>query len=96
MNLDWLGNPITVYGALAAGGAAALHLVISTKIEMRRQHKLYVAESEALREAVAGLEDRLRQVSVVAKRDAPPPAGIDEQGRDRGAADKRYDQHAEI
>ncbi len=73
MNFEWMSNPIAIYGVLAAGCIAALHLVISTKIEMRRQHKLHQAESETLREALADLEEKLKQVSLPSKHVSPAP-----------------------
>ena len=39
MNFEWITSPLAIYAVLALGGAAALHLVVSTRIEMRRQQK---------------------------------------------------------
>jgi len=74
MNFDWIGNPLAIYGALAIGGSAALHLVVSTRIEMRRQQKRLVGESESLREVVATLEGKLLQLSTKEKQGGPRPA----------------------
>jgi hypothetical protein len=74
MNYDWITSPLAIYGVLSAGGAAALHLVASTRIEMRRQQKRHLAESQALREAMAALEGKVHQLCVEVKESVMPPA----------------------
>jgi hypothetical protein len=64
MNFDWIISPLTIYGVFAAGGVAALHLVLSTKIEMHRQQKHGLAETESLREAIDTLKGKVQEVSV--------------------------------
>ena len=74
MNYNWITGPLAIYAVIAAGGAAALHLVISTKIEMRRQQKRHLADTQSLREAIAALESKLRQVCVEVNENMMPPA----------------------
>lgn len=74
MNLDWITNPLAIYAVLAAGGAAALHLVVSTKIEMRRMQKRHLADHQSLHEALAALERKVQQVGVEVKENMAPPA----------------------
>ena len=74
MNLDWITNPLAIYGVLAAGGTAALHLVVSTRIEMRRQQKRHVAESLSLREAIAALKVIVEATCVDVKQNVLSPA----------------------
>jgi hypothetical protein len=74
MNFDWITSPLAIYGVLASGGAAALHLVVSTRIEMRRQQKRHLADSQSLREALAALEGKMQQVCAELKQNVLPPA----------------------
>jgi hypothetical protein len=76
MNFDWITSPLAIYGVLAAGGAAALHLVVSTRIEMRRHEKRHLAESLTLREAITALQVKLEQVCVEAKQSTLPPTAF--------------------
>jgi len=63
MNLNWIVEPLTMYGALAAGGAAALHLVVTTKMELRRQYHASRSEADTLRETVEDLRRKLADLS---------------------------------
>lgn len=74
MNYDWITSPLAIYGVLTAGGAAALHLVAFTRIEMRRQQKRYMTECQALRESMAALEGTVHQLCVEAKESVLPMA----------------------
>ena len=74
MNFDWITSPLVIYAVLAAGGAAALHLVVSTKIEMRRMQKRHLADRQSLHEAIAALERKVQQVGVEVKENMAPPA----------------------
>jgi len=74
MNFDWIGNPLAIYAALATGGAAALHLVVSTRIELRTQQQRQLAESQTLRDAIAVLEDKVRELGLQAKPQLSRPA----------------------
>ena len=74
MNFDWTISPLAIYGVFATGGAAALYLVVSTRIDMRRQQKCHLTEGQTLREAIAALEGKVQQMSENAKQDVPPPA----------------------
>lgn len=76
MNLDWITSSLAIYAVLATGGAAALHLVVSTKIEMRRQLKRHLAESLSLRDAIAALEAKVQQVCLEVKQNGLPPAAF--------------------
>ncbi len=58
MNLGRMSSPLVIYGALAAGLSAALHLAFSTRIELRRQQKRHIAECLSLRDAITALEER--------------------------------------
>ncbi len=73
MNLDWISNPLAIYSTLAVGGCAALHLVVSTRIELRREQKRHMAENESLREAVAALDGRVRELGTKEQHDFPRP-----------------------
>jgi hypothetical protein len=74
MNYDWITSPLAIYAVVAAGGAAALHLAVSTKIEMRQQQKRYLADIQSLREAIAALESQVKQVCVEVNENMVPPA----------------------
>jgi hypothetical protein len=74
MNFDWITSPLAIYGVLAAGGAAALHLVLSTRIDMRRQEKRHLDESQSLREAIVALEVKMERVFAEAQQGTLPPA----------------------
>lgn len=74
MTLEWITSPLAIYSALAAGGASALHLVISTRIEMRRQQKGHLAASQSLRVAIAALENKVQALCLEAKQNIIPPA----------------------
>jgi hypothetical protein len=74
MNLDWITSPLAIYTALSGIGAAALHLVISTRIEMRRQQQGHSAESQALRAAIAVLENKVQLLCAEAKENMMTPA----------------------
>ena len=76
MNLDWITNPLAIYAVLAAGGAAALHLVVSTKIELRRMQKGRLADLQTLHEALAALERKVQQVGVEVKENMAPAAYV--------------------
>ena len=73
MSYEWITSPLAIYGVLATGGAAALHLVVSTRIDMRRQQKRHLAESKSFREALAALEGKVQQVCVEVKQNVLPP-----------------------
>jgi len=73
LNLEWITSPLAIYAALAAGGAAALHMMISTRIEMRRQQKRQLANFESLRDAITVLEEQVRQVCAEAAEKVPLP-----------------------
>ena len=74
MNLDWILSPLAIYGVLVAGGAAALHLAVSTRIDLRRQEKLFLAGTESMRDTIAALEGKVQEMSVEARQDTIPPA----------------------
>jgi hypothetical protein len=76
MNFDWIISPLTIYGVLASGGAAALYLVVSTRIEMRRHEKRHLAERHSLREAIAALDAKLEQMCVETKQNTLSPAAF--------------------
>ena len=72
MNFDWITNPLTIYAVLMTGGAAALHLVVSTKIEIGRQQQRHLEESRSLRECLAALEGKVAEVCQDAKENTLP------------------------
>jgi len=74
MNFDWITHPLAIYGVLSALGGAALHLVISTRIEMRGQEKRYLDENHRLLEAVAALEAKVGQISLEVQQSVLLPA----------------------
>jgi hypothetical protein len=102
MNFDLIANPLTIYGVLAAGGIAALHLVISTRIELRRQETCHLAETESLRAAIAALEAKVQEVCAQMRKDVLPPAahkpfpGISDEKRAEALRmyERGSDQHA--
>ena len=73
MNFDWIISPLTIYGVFAAGGAAALHLVLSTGIEMRRQQKHGPAGTESPLKAIDVMKGKVQEVPVEVKQNTPPP-----------------------
>ncbi|MEO8592012.1 MAG: hypothetical protein ABI759_01710 [Candidatus Solibacter sp.] len=74
MTFDWITHPLAIYSALACGGAAALHLVISTRIEMRWQQKGHLAEEQSLRDSIATLESQVQQLRVEVEQNFVTPA----------------------
>ena len=74
MNFEWITSPLAIYGVLASGGAAALHLVVSTRMEMRRQQKRHLDDSQSLREALAALEGKMQLACSELKQNVLPPA----------------------
>ena len=76
INLDWITSPLTIYGVLSAGGSAALYLVVSTRIDLRRQETRHLAESQSLRETVQSLEGKVQQMRLEIKENRLPQAAI--------------------
>jgi sulfur carrier protein ThiS len=74
VDYNWITSPLAVYAVVAAGSAAALHLVASTKIEMSRQQKRHLADTQSLRDAMAALESKVQQVCVEVNEKMVPPA----------------------
>jgi hypothetical protein len=84
MNLSWITQPLVMYGAIAAGAAAALHLFISGKADLRRMEVLHDRKIRALGESLAELQGRLASVEADAGQEArlqkalvtPLPSGL--------------------
>lgn len=74
MNLEWITSPLTMYGVLASGGVAFLYLVISTKVELRRQQNLHQSQIETLHEIIAALQVDVQKVVVDLKETVVSPA----------------------
>ena len=87
MNLDWITNPLTIYGVVAAGGLLVLCMTASINIEMRRQQARSVRENRALQEAVCSLQERVNDLLAEANDRAavvatyPPSPGLNVQKR---------------
>jgi hypothetical protein len=74
MDLNWITKPLTMYGVLTSGGIAFLHLLISTKLEMRRQQKRHFAENGSLRETLAALQGKVAELCCEASERAAIPS----------------------
>ena len=76
MDLNWIKDPFAIYGVLAFGGVSCLYLVISTKMELRRQQVHHRAESSSMQEAMSALQGKLTELSceVTEKAAVPSPA----------------------
>ena len=75
MNVAWISNPFVIYFAvLLAVSATLFHLAVTTRDRLRRQQKCHLAESQSLRDAIAGLEARLQSVCVEVQQNMVPPA----------------------
>jgi hypothetical protein len=74
MDLNWITNPLTIYGILASGGIASLYLMISTKLETCRQQTHHLAETGALREALTALQDKVAELCCEAEERAAIPS----------------------
>lgn len=74
MILYLLTNPLVICGVLAAGVIAALYLVLSTWIKMRRQEMSHLAETESLRESITALEKKVQEARAESHQEALPPA----------------------
>lgn len=76
MNLNWINQPFAMYAAVAAGSAAALHLFLSSKVELRRQSLRHEDEVGKLRQSLGDLESRLAAIATEAERDARLQAAV--------------------
>jgi hypothetical protein len=77
MDLNWITNPLAIYGVLATGGVASLHLVVSTKLEMRRQQKHQTAECASLQQTLVALKGQVAELSCEsAEKSAVPSSAL--------------------
>jgi hypothetical protein len=63
-HLDWITNPLTFYAVLLIGGSACLHMVISIRIDLRRQHLRHRSETGTLQDALKDLRLRMEEQSL--------------------------------
>jgi hypothetical protein len=64
LNLDWVTHPLTFYSTLLIGGVASMHLIISTRAELRRRQRRQQDESTTLKEAVEALRGKIEEMTV--------------------------------
>jgi len=70
MNLNWITEPLALYGAIASISAAALHLFLSSKAELRRQALRHDAQAGDLHKSIVRLETRLAAMALEAEQEA--------------------------
>ena len=79
MDLNWITHPLTMYSLMAAGGLAALHLVVSTKRELSREQSLREEETSTLLQTLKALQKTVDQLQTEAREreswPAPTPPG---------------------
>ncbi|SPE36375.1 conserved hypothetical protein [Candidatus Sulfopaludibacter sp. SbA3] len=74
MNLNWLANPLVMYGAVAAMGFLSLRLAIAGKIDLRREQRKREADAAGLRETVTALQGLVEELQAEARERAVPQA----------------------